>query len=61
MILILVKTFDLNKKESYEKRHKKQQQQPASVTQNFFGQYFGDLEVPDQIDRTISVVDFFFL
>ena len=43
------------------KKHQKQQQQPASVTQNFFGQYFGDLEVPDQIDLTISVVDFFFL
>ena len=60
MILILVNTFDLNKKESYEKYIKKQQQQPSSVTQNFFGQYFGDLEVPDQIYLTISVVEIFF-
>ena len=41
MILIFVNTLDLNKKESYEKKHQKQQQQPSSVTQNLFGQYFG--------------------
>ena len=41
MILILVNTFDLNKKYLYEKISK-QQQQPFSVTQNLFRQYFRD-------------------
>ena len=33
-------TFNLNKKESYEKHQK--QQQPFLVKQNLFGQYRGD-------------------
>ena len=41
MILILVNTFDLNEKESYKKHKKQQQQQPSSITQNLFAQYFG--------------------
>ena len=40
MILILVNTFDVNKKESYKKLSK--QQKRYSATQNLFGQYFGD-------------------
>ena len=34
MILILMNTFDLNKKIIIRKIHQKQQQQPSSVTQN---------------------------
>ena len=42
MILILMNTFNLKNKELYEIIHQKQPQQPSSVTQNLFGQYYRD-------------------